>query len=63
MFEDKAISPFMYAYDEKPDGVEESEQTFEESIGERVKCRRQRADNKIDEADNYDEKSRHCKYS
>ena len=40
LFENKAISPSMYAYDAKSNEVEESEQTFEESIGERVKLRR-----------------------
>ena len=52
LFESKAFSPSMYAYDAKSDGVEESEQTFEESIGERVKLRRQKADDKTDEGDN-----------
>ena len=39
----------MYAHDAKSDGVEESEQKFDESIGERVKLRRQKADDKTDE--------------
>ena len=39
----------MYAYDTKSGGVEESEQKFDESIEERVKLRRQKADNKTDE--------------
>ena len=39
----------MYAYDAKSDVVEESEQKFHESIGERVKLRRQKADDKRDE--------------
>ena len=55
LFENKAISPFMYAYDAKSHGVEESEQIFDESIGERVKLRRQKACDKTDEGDN-DEK-------
>ena len=38
----------MYAYDAKSDGVEESEQKFDESIGERVKLRRQKADDKTE---------------
>ena len=29
----------MYAFDAKSDGVEESEQKYDESIGERVKLR------------------------
>ena len=55
LFENKAISPSMNAYDAKSDGVQESEQIFYESIGERVKLRRQKADDKTDEGDN-DEK-------
>ena len=39
----------MYAYDAKSDGVEESEQKFDESIRERAKMRRQKADYKTDE--------------
>ena len=39
----------MYTYDAKSDGVEESEQKFDEGIEERVKLRRQKADNKTDE--------------
>ena len=39
----------MYTYDAKSDGVEESEQKFDESIGERVNVRRQKADDKTDE--------------
>ena len=49
LFESKDITPSMYAYDAKSDGVEESEQKFDESIGERVKLRRQKVDNKTDE--------------
>ena len=50
----------MYAYDAKSereeyDRVEKSEQRTEESIGERVKLRRQEADDKTDEADSHDE--------
>ena len=56
LFEAKAIIPSMFAYDAKSDGVEESEQKFDESIGERVKLRRQKANDKTDEADNDDEK-------
>ena len=52
LFENKAISPPMHAYDAKSDGVEESEQKFDQSIGERVKLRRQKADDKTDEGDN-----------
>ena len=40
----------MYAYDGKSDGVEKSEQKFDESIGERAKLRMQKADDKADEA-------------
>ena len=36
LFESKDITPSMYAYDAKSDGVEESEHKFDESIGERV---------------------------
>ena len=39
----------MYSYDTKSEEVKESEQKFDKSIGERVKLRRQKADNKIDE--------------
>ena len=39
----------MYAYDTKSDGVKESEHKFNKSIGERVKLRRQKADDKTDE--------------
>ena len=39
----------MYAYDAKSDGAEKSEQRFDKSIGERVKLRRQKADDKTDE--------------
>ena len=49
LFESKDIIPFMYAYDAKSDGVEESERKFDKSIGERVKLRRQKADDKTDE--------------
>ena len=55
LFESKAMNPSMYAYDAKCDGVEESEQKFDESIGERVKLRIQTADDKADKGDN-DEK-------
>ena len=55
LLENKAISPSMYAYDAKSDEVEESEQKFDESIGERAKLRRQKADDKTAEGDN-DEK-------
>ena len=48
LFESKDITHFMYAYDAKSDGVEESEQKFEESIGEIVKLRRQKADDKTE---------------
>ena len=50
LFESKDINPSMYAYEAKSDRVEESEYKFEESIGERVKLRRQKANDKIDEA-------------
>ena len=46
LFENKAISPSIYAYDAKSDVVEESEQKLDERIGERVKLRRQKADDK-----------------
>ena len=49
LFENNDITPSMYAYDAKSDGVEESEQKFDERIGERVKLRRQKADDKTDE--------------
>ena len=52
LFENKFITPSMYAYDAKSDGVEESEQKFDESIGERAKLRRQKVDDKTDEGDN-----------
>ena len=48
LFESKDITPPMYAYDAKSDGVEESEQKFNESIGERVKLGRQKADDQTD---------------
>ena len=49
LFENKISSSSMYAYDAKSepqecDGVKESEQKAEESIGERVKLRKQRSD-------------------
>ena len=43
------ITPFMCAYDAKSDGVEESEQKFDESIGEIVRLGRQKANDKTDE--------------
>ena len=49
LFESKYITPSMYAYDAKSDGVKESEQKFDKIIGERVKLRRQKADHKTDE--------------
>ena len=49
LFESKDITPSRYAYDAKSDGVEESEQKFDKSMGERVKVRRQKADDKTDE--------------
>ena len=49
LFESKDLTPSMYSYDTKSDEVKESEQKFDKSIGERVKLRRQKADNKIDE--------------
>ena len=49
LFENKVISPSMYAYDGKSDGIEESGQKFDKSIGERVKLRKQKADSKTDE--------------
>ena len=48
LFKDNAISPSMYAYDAESDAVEESEEGFDKSIGERVKLRRQKADDKAD---------------
>ena len=52
-FENINIRPSMYAHNaksepEKNDGVEESEQKFDENIGERVKMRRQKAGDKTD---------------
>ena len=41
---------------EEYNGVEKSEQKFDENIGERVKLRTQKADDKTDEAENDDEK-------
>ena len=61
LLEDKNIMPFNYAFDAKSeteeyDGADKSEQTFDESIGDRVKLRRQKSDelNKMitDKADN-----------
>ena len=49
LFKSKDITPFMYAYDAKSDGVEDSEQKFEESIEQRVKLRRKKADHKTEE--------------
>ena len=49
LFEIKDITRCIYAYDAKSDEVEESEQKFDESIEERVKLRRQKADDKTDE--------------
>ena len=54
LFEDKNIMLSTHAYDAKSeprecDGVNESEQKFDESIGERVKLRTQKADDKINE--------------
>ena len=46
----------MYAFDTKSNGVEESGQKFDKIIGERVKLRRQKADDKTDEADDDDKK-------
>ena len=53
----KNIKPSIYALDakfepEKYDGAEKSEQKAEESIGKRVKLRRQKADDKKDEIGN-----------
>ena len=48
LFEDKNIRPSNYAYNAKSDGVNESGQKFDESIGETVKLRRQKADDKTD---------------
>ena len=57
LFKDKSISPSMYAYDAQSDGVEESEQKFDESIEKSVKLRKQKADDKTDKVDNDDEKA------
>ena len=51
LFESKSITLFMYAYDAKSYGVEESEHKFDESMGERVNLRRQKAYDKTDETD------------
>ena len=53
--------PSKHAFDAKSEaeeynGVEKSEQKFDENIGERVKLRTQKADDKTDEAENDDEK-------
>ena len=47
--ESKDITSSKYLYDAKSDGVEESKKKFDESIGERVKLRKQKADDKTDE--------------
>ena len=49
LFENRHITPTMFVYNaksepEEHDGVEKSEQKFDESIGERVKFRRQKSD-------------------
>ena len=49
LFESKDITPSVNAYDVKSDGVEESEQKLHEIIGERVKLRKQKADDETDE--------------
>ena len=49
LFESKDITSSMYAYDAKSDGVKESKQKFDKSIGERIKLRRQKAYDKTDE--------------
>ena len=55
LFEDKDISPSIHACDAKSEPkeyeVKESEQKFEESIGERVKLKRQKADNDEEKPD------------
>ena len=51
LFKDKDVNLSNYAYNAKSDGVEESEPKFYESIGQRVKLRRQKADDETDEAD------------
>ena len=52
LFESKDITPSMYAYDANSERVKESVQKFDKSIGERVKLRRQKADDKTDEIGN-----------
>ena len=42
LFESKDITPSMYAYDAKSNGVEESDQKFDESIGKKVNLRREK---------------------
>ena len=54
LFENKNIRSSMHAYNvksnpEEYDEAQKSEQKFDESIGERVKLRRQKADDKTDE--------------
>ena len=44
LFENKHIKLSIYAHNTESDGVEESEQKFDESIGEKVKSKRQKAD-------------------
>ena len=44
LFEGNNIKSSMRAPDAKSDGVKKSEQKFDESIGERVKLKRQKAD-------------------
>ena len=56
LLENKDIRPSMYAHNaiskpKKYDGVETSEQKFDESIGERARLRIQKADDKKDETD------------
>ena len=60
LFEDKNILPSKYPHTVKSepnkyDEVQEPEQKFDESIGERVKLRRQKEGDKTDERDNDDE--------
>ena len=57
LFESKGITLPVHVYHTESDGVEKSEQKFEKSIAERVKLRRQKADDKTDDkADNDDKK-------
>ena len=54
LFKYRNIKPSMRAPDAKSDRVKESEQEFDESIGERVKLRRQKTDDKTGDDERLD---------